>query len=293
MTNRIDAYSRRSFVTAALTLLSAARAAAEEPSVEIPSYNKMTGQQEISLGREIAQGIEKEKNLKFVETRAVRNYVDEVFQKIVKTSRRPHLPYSIKIVDTKEINAFALPGGFVYLNRGLMEWARSESEMVATLSHEVGHVAGHHGANVASRDSTVDSFLTEASEVLFGDDLPAHLLKQAGGPVAFLAIMKYSRTQELEADLLGFYNMQRAGWDPEGMIQLFHHFQRTGSTAHHHFDSPRFIRTRKPDCRRNDGAPALAGIGVRQRSFQSRAGRSAEAAAARSPGEALRQSSVP
>jgi predicted Zn-dependent protease len=227
--NRNESYSRRGFVGAALGLLSSAHALAEEPRVEIPSYNKMTDKQEISLGRETAQGIEKDKNLKFVETRTVRDYVDDVFQKITKRSRRPNLPYSIKIVDTKEIYAFALPGGFVYLNRGLIEWARSESEIVATLSHEVGHVVGRHGANAISRGSAMDSLLSEASQVIFGDDLPARLLKQAGGPVEFLAMMKYGRTQELEADLFGYYNMQRAGWDPKGMIELFRHFGESSS----------------------------------------------------------------
>jgi predicted Zn-dependent protease len=222
--SRNDECSRRVFFAGVLGLVTSVRSLAEEPRVEIPPYNKMSDEQEISLGREAAKGIEKEKKLKFIETHAVRDYVEDLFDKIVKNSRRPNLPYSIKIVDTKEINAFALPGGFVYLNRGLMEWTRSESEMIATLCHEVGHVVGHHGANTISRESTADSLLTEASQVLFGDDLPARLLKEAGGPVAFFGNLKYSRTQELQADLFGYYNMQRAGWDPKGMVELFRHF---------------------------------------------------------------------
>lgn len=221
--------SRRNFLTASVGLAGAVQALAEEPRVEIPPYNKLTDEQEIKLGRETADGIEKEKNLRFVDNRAVRSYVEDMFHKIAKNSRRPNLPYSIRVIDTGEINAFALPGGFVYVNRGLMEWARSESELAATLSHEVGHVAGRHGANSISRVSTVDSLLTEASHVLFGDDLPARLLEQAGGPVAFLAMMKYSRDQELEADLFGYYNMQRAGWDPNGMVELFRHFGEQSS----------------------------------------------------------------
>jgi beta-barrel assembly-enhancing protease len=216
--------SRRNFWAASLGLASVVRAFAEEPKPEIPPYNKMSDAGEIRLGKEAAAGIEKEENLKFVEVGSVRDYVEDMFHKIAKNSRRPNLPYSIKIVDTKEINAFALPGGFTYLNRGLLEWARSESEMVATLAHEVGHVVGHHGANNISRESTADSLLTEASQVLFGDDLPARLLKQAGGPVLFLANMKFSREEESQADLFGYYNMQRAGWDPRGMTELFQHF---------------------------------------------------------------------
>jgi predicted Zn-dependent protease len=216
--------SRRGFLAASIGLAATVDSHAEEPRPDVPPYNRMTDAQEIALGRSAADGIEKEKKLTFVESRSVCGYVDGIFHRIAKTSRRPGLPYSIKIVDTKEINAFALPGGFVYLNRGLMEWARSESELAATLAHEVGHVAGHHGANMISRETAADSLLTEASNVLFGGDLPARLLERAGGPLAFLAMMKFSREQEREADLFGYYNMQRAGWDARGMVDLFHHF---------------------------------------------------------------------
>ncbi len=219
-----SALSRRQFWALSLGLASVATAFGQEPKIQVPPYNKMSTADEIKLGREAAEGIEKEKNLRFVEDGAIRDYVETMFQRITSTSARPRLPYSIKIVDTKEVNAFALPGGFVYLNRGLMEWAHSESELVAALSHEIGHVAGHHGANNVSRQDTADSLVREASQVLFGDDLPARLLKQAGGPVLFLANMKFSREEEAEADLLGYYNMQRAGWDPNGMVSLFQRF---------------------------------------------------------------------
>jgi predicted Zn-dependent protease len=217
-------FTRRNFLPASLGLAGYARGFAEEPRVEIPPYNKLTDRQEVNLGREAAAGIEKEKNLYFVEHSGIHSYVDDMFHKIVKTCRRPNFPYSIKIVDTKEINAFALPGGFVYLNRGLMEWAHSESELAATLSHEVGHVVGRHGANAVSRATTVDSLVIEASNVLFGGDTAGRILEQLGGPVAMLAMLKFSRQQELEADLFGFYNMQRAGWNPNGMVEVFRRF---------------------------------------------------------------------
>ena len=224
-------YSRRHLIAAALGLSSATRATAEEPKVEIPSYNTMSDADEVALGRTVAEGIEKEKKLTFIEVPAIRDYASRTFSRMVRTCARPGLPYSIKVVDTAEINAFSLPGGFVYLNRGLMEWARSDSEIAAVLGHEVGHVAGRHGANTISRMSMTNSLLSEASRVLFGDDLPARILKQVGGPMAFLALMKYSRTQEFEADLFGFYNMQRSGWSPQGMVELFRHFGEDSSAV--------------------------------------------------------------
>jgi beta-barrel assembly-enhancing protease len=197
---------------------------ADEPKVEVPSYNTMTDTQETAIGREAASEIEKERKLTFVEVPRVQAYISRVVAQLAAQSRRPQLAYSVKVVDTAQINAFALPGGFLYVNRGLIEWARSESELAAVLGHEVGHVVGRHGSNTLSRLSTVDSLLFEASRVLLGDDAPARLLKQVGGPVAFLALMKYSRTDEFQADLLGYYNLQRAGWSPDGMVDLFKHF---------------------------------------------------------------------
>ena len=216
--------SRRRFVYAALGAASAVPLCAEEPKPQAPGYNTMTDEQEIELGRKAAAEIEKELKLTFIEDRSVRDYASKLLFVISRTSRRPNLPYSVKVVNTDEVNAFALPGGFVYLNRGLMEWARTESELVGVLSHEVGHVVGRHGANSVSRGRAADSLLSEASQILLGDDLPAQVLKQVGGPAAALALLKYSRTQEFEADLLGYYNMQRAGSAPQGMVELFQHF---------------------------------------------------------------------
>ncbi len=223
--------SRRHFLLATLGVAGAAGVRAEEPKVVVPEYNKMSDENEIKLGREAAAGIEKEQKLSFVELPRVQEYISNLFEKITKTCRRPNIPYSIKIVDTKEINAFALPGGFVYLNRGLIEYARSESELSSVLSHEVGHVVGRHGANAISRQSSAQSLLTEFSRVILGDETPAKILMQIGGPMALLALLKYSRAQELEADLFGFYNMQRAGWSPLGMIDLFKHFGEKSSAA--------------------------------------------------------------
>ncbi len=209
--------------------LSAVRLNAEEPKPVAPAYNNMTDEQEISLGRETAKGIEKDMKPKIIELPRVQDYIEQAFQKVVRTCRRSNLPYSIKIVDTKDVNAFALPGGFVYLNRGLMQWSHTESEMMGALAHEVGHVVGRHGANAVCRAKSADSLLSEASRILLGDDTPARLLEQLGGPVAMLALLKYSREQELEADLLGFYNLQRAGWSPNGLISLFKRFDDSSS----------------------------------------------------------------
>jgi len=224
-------------LTTALTCFLVLGASADEPKIEVPAYNTISDQQEIALGREAAAGIEKEKKLSFVTMPAVQEYVSTLGRKLATTSRRPGIPYSFKVVDTMEVNAFALPGGFVYVNRGLIEWARTESELAAVLGHEIGHVVGRHGANNVSRMSTADSLVSEASRVLLGDDTPARMLKQIGGPVAFLALLKYSRTAELEADLLAYYHVQRGGWNSTGMVDLFAHLGERAPTLADAFGS--------------------------------------------------------
>lgn len=223
--------SRRTFLNTLIGVSAAGALRAEEPKLSVPDYNKMSDEEEVKLGREAADGLEKEKKLALIEIPEIQDYVNGIFQKLAKSCRRPNLAYSIKIVDTKEVNAFALPGGFTYLNRGLLEWARTEAELVSVLGHEIGHVVGRHGANMVARMSTAESLLTEASRIFLGSDSPAKLLMKVGGPVALVALLKYSRTQELEADLLGFYNMQRAGWHPQGMVDLFKHFGDKSSPA--------------------------------------------------------------
>jgi beta-barrel assembly-enhancing protease len=195
----------------------------------VPDYNQMSDAEEVAFGRAVVEQLETQQ-LNLLDHARIQEYVNGVFQKVVASSRRPNLPYSIKVVDTREINAFALPGGFVFLNRGMLEWVRSESELTAVLSHEVGHVVGRHSANAVTRTAAAGSLVGEASRMLFGDDLPARVLKQIGGPVAVLALLKYSRSEELEADLLGYYNLQRAGWHPSGLVDLFKHLGE-GSTA--------------------------------------------------------------
>lgn len=225
---------RRAVVPLAIPLFAFAVVAvpgAQEPRVEVPPYNTLTDDEEVALGKEAAEAIETEQHLTFVEASAVRTYVSSLVAQLARASRRPQMPYSIKVVDTADVNAFALPGGFLYVHRVLMEWARNESELAAALSHEINHVVGRHGANNISRMLVADSLLFEASRVLTGGEAPAKILKRLGGPVAFLAAMKFSREDELQADLLAYYNVQRAGWSPDGMVELFRHLGERSSNV--------------------------------------------------------------
>ena len=197
-----------------------------EPKIVTPEYNKMTDADEVALGKEAARQIEAHQKLQFITSARVVDYVNRVTQKVAAQSRRPQLTYTAKVVDSTVVNAFALPGGLIYVERGLIERVSSEAELVAVLAHEVGHVVGRHGANNISRYLSANSLLREFMSRIVGNEWPAQLVQTVGGPVAFLTLMKYSRTDELQADLLGYYNMQRAGWSVDGMVTLFEQFEK-------------------------------------------------------------------
>src|SRR4030095_274542 len=131
-------------LTTALTCLVVLRVSADEPKIEVPAYNTISDQQEIALGKEAAAGIEKEKKLSFITVPVVQQYVNTLGQTLATTRRPPGSASSFKVVARMAVTAFALPGGFVYVNRGLIEWARTESELAAVLGHEIGHVVGRH-----------------------------------------------------------------------------------------------------------------------------------------------------
>lgn len=206
----------------------AATTAAQEPRVEVPRYNSISDSYEVALGQAFAAALEKEQKLPFVDTPSVRRYVIGVVTRLARASRRPGLSYSVKIVDTADTNAFALPGGFIYVDRGLLEWVRSESELAAVLSHELGHVAGRHASNRIARSAASNALLRELSEAVSGSDTAARALAGVGRPLTFLAEQKFRRSNELQADLLGYYTMQRAGWNPDGMVAFL---RRVGSPS--------------------------------------------------------------
>ncbi|WP_237058237.1 M48 family metalloprotease [Microbulbifer sediminum] len=194
-------------------VLAAIAGCAFNPATNRPDLVLMSEEKEISIGREMHE--------KLVESTPIYRdpvltaYVDYVGQKIVKASDRPDLTYNFTIIDSQDINAFALPGGYIYINRGLLTYLHSEAEMAAVLAHEIGHVTARHavrqktaatGAGVAS----VLSVLVTGSGVV-GD--VTNLWTTA-------AVKGYGRDMELEADRFGSQYMFNAGYDPQAMINV-------------------------------------------------------------------------
>jgi len=190
---------------------------AVEPTPAKAIYNTLSDADELAIGRKAAE--ETDKQVPLLNSQLLTAYVNHVGQKVAQASRRPEISYTFKIVNTDVVNAFSLPAGYVYVNRGLLDFVQNESELAGVLAHEVGHVVAYHCMNDIARRELVDQGLQKLKQTgVLDDQQTADLLQHYGGPLLLFADRKFSREEESEADMLGLYNEERAGWDPEGLI---------------------------------------------------------------------------
>ena len=169
------------------------------------------------MGRQAAT--ETEKQMPILNSPLLLAYLNNLGQKLAKTSRRPQIEYSFKVVNTDSVNAFSLPGGFIYINRGLLDFVLSESELAGVMAHEIGHVVAYHSMNDVARRYWVEQGMYQLKKagMLDNKDM-ADMVQRYGGPILLFADRKFSREEESDADLLGMYNSIRAGYDPQGLI---------------------------------------------------------------------------
>jgi predicted Zn-dependent protease len=190
---------------------------AEEPTPSKAFYNTFTDEEEMTMGRQAAT--ETEKQVVILDAPLLTSYINNLGQKLAQASRRPHLQYSFKIVNTDSVNAFSLPGGYIYINRGLLDFVLSESELAGVMAHEVGHVVAYHSMNDVARRYWVDRGMYQLKKAgMLDNQQMTDMLQRYGGPILLFADRKFSREEESDADLLGMYNAIRAGYDPQGLI---------------------------------------------------------------------------
>ena len=173
--------------------------------------------QETAIGRQNAEEINAQ--LPIVTDPAVSSYIQDLGESIAKTTSRSDLDWHFYVINTKQVNAFALPGGYVYVNRGLVESADRLDELTGTLGHEIGHVIQRHSVKqMQSAQKANAGVAIVCSLTSICNSGLAQAAVQVGG-TAFFA--KHSRLDELQADSEGVVNVTRAGYDPEGIPDLF------------------------------------------------------------------------
>ncbi len=181
----------------------------------LAQVNIISTEDEIAMGTQFSKEIEKGE-IKLWRDPEVQAYIDSLGQLLARNSDRNDIPYVIKVVDTDEVNAFAIPGGYLYVNRGLITTAANESELAGVMGHEIGHIVGRHSAKQITRQYG----LSVLSGVLLGSD-PSAVAQITSGLVGNGALLKYGRDAELEADSYGIVETYRAGIDPSGMATFF------------------------------------------------------------------------
>jgi beta-barrel assembly-enhancing protease len=176
-------------------------------------------EKEIALGKQMAQEVERQ--AKIVDDPIISEYVNRVGQNLVRNSDAK-VPFTIKVIDSEEINAFALPGGFFFVNTGILLNADNESEMAGVMAHEIAHVAARHGTRQATRGQLIQFATLPA--IMMGGAI-GYGIYEASGLIVPMAYLGFTRGFEAEADTLGLQYMYHAGYDPESFVDFFEKIQ--------------------------------------------------------------------
>jgi predicted Zn-dependent protease len=173
-------------------------------------------EKEVRQGREAAAEVDRQ--AKFIDDPVITEYVNRVGQNIVLHSDAK-VPFTIKVIDSDEVNAFALPGGFFYVNKGLLLAADNEAELAGVMAHEIAHVAARHAVENQAKASLLEYAALGAS--IFIGGIPGMIYQNTAGIGLLGIFMKFSRGAEEEADKLGVQYMYAAGYDPGAMATMF------------------------------------------------------------------------
>lgn len=208
-------FSLASRLFAGLLCLGLLANCAVNPATGRQNFVMMSESEEVRAGKKSNEEVLKEYGV--YNDPALQRYVDEVGQRLAQKSHRGNLEYHFTVVDSPEINAFALPGGYIYITRGIMAYLNSEAELAAVLGHEIGHVTARHGVQQYSAS------MAASIGVTLGSILVPELRGGAQDLLSLLGnalISGYGREHELEADRLGAEYLGRAGYDPQAMVKV-------------------------------------------------------------------------
>ncbi len=177
-------------------------------------------EKEVALGRQVAAEVDRQ--AKFIDDPIVSEYINRVGQNIVLNSDAK-VPFTIKVLDSDDVNAFALPGGFFYVNKGLILAAENEAEVAGVMAHEIAHVAARHGVEQATKGQLAQYAMIPLIFMTGGLGTIAYQAAQIGVPLTFL---KFTRNAENEADKLGAQYAWASGYDPHSLVTFFEKLEK-------------------------------------------------------------------
>ncbi len=177
-------------------------------------------EKEIALGKQLAQEIQQQARI--IDDPIIAEYINRVGQNLVRNSDAK-VPFTIKVLDTEEPNALSLPGGFFFVNAGLVALADTESEMAGAMAHEIAHIAARHGTRQATRGQIIN---IGTIPLIFMGGWTGYAIRQGAGLAIPLGFLQFSRSFEREADSLGLQYLYKTGYDPNSFVEFFEKLEK-------------------------------------------------------------------
>jgi Zn-dependent protease with chaperone function len=211
----------RPIVSVVVALMLISGVASAQTNIK-PGWNLFSPQDDVQIGQQ--SKVQAEQQLPILDDRTAQDYVNRIGQKLAANAGGPQFQYEFRIVNASDINAFALPGGYIYLNRGVLDQAKNEGEVAGVIAHEISHVALRHGTHQASKAYAAQAGLSILGGILGGKvgNNTAQILNTIGGVGLNALFLKYSRDLETQADVRGSQILAASGYSPQDMINFFH-----------------------------------------------------------------------